>query len=87
MDENAQEAAWHRIETALARLDTAARRLRERSAPDTDLRKDGVSAREEELSNRLREEQARHAALREALHDTLTRMDALIVTHGQERQA
>ncbi|MDE1915074.1 MAG: hypothetical protein KGJ57_06560 [Sphingomonadales bacterium] len=87
MNDDAQEAAWQRIETALTRLDAAARRLRERSKPGMDLYDEAHASHHDELSTQLREEQARHAALREALHGTLGRIDELIATHGQEQRA
>ena len=68
--DNAQDAAWHRIEAALARLEAAAH---------------GRQGKDAALATRLRgelhDEQARHAALRQALRETLGRMDALIATH------
>ncbi len=65
MDDDAQEAAWHRIEAALARLEAA----QARQGSDT------------ALATALHDEQARHAALRHALRDTLGRIDALIAAH------
>lgn len=64
MDDDAQEAAWHRIEAALDRLERAAR-----------------GNRAQALAQALSDEQARHAALRQGLRDTLGRIDALIATH------
>jgi hypothetical protein len=65
MDDDAQEAAWHRIGAALDRLETAARGNQ----------------------GALRDEQARHAALRQALRETLGRMDALIAAHTSQEDA
>jgi len=71
MDDDAQEAAWQRIEAALARLDSAAR----------------VRRGDAGLAGHLRDEQARHAALRDALRETLGRMDALIAAHTPQKDS
>jgi hypothetical protein len=80
MDDDARAAAWQRIEAALARLDTAARHTADRPAPDARQEADHT-AELEALSARLRDEQARHTALRGALRDTLGRIDELIAAH------
>jgi ferric-dicitrate binding protein FerR (iron transport regulator) len=70
MDDGQHDAAWQRIEAALARLGKAA-----------DARATQRSSGEQALEAQLRAEQARHAALRSALRDTLGRIDTLIAAH------
>jgi ferric-dicitrate binding protein FerR (iron transport regulator) len=73
MDDGQHDAAWQRIEAALARLDTAAGTLGARQA-----------ARQAADERSLRAEQARHGALRDALRETLGRIDTLIATHSSD---
>jgi ferric-dicitrate binding protein FerR (iron transport regulator) len=70
MDDGQHDAAWQRIEAALARLGKAA-----------DMRAKQRSWGEQALEAQLRAERARHEALRGALRETLGRIDTLIAAH------
>lgn len=77
MDDGQHDAAWQRIEAALARLGKAA----DMRATQQPL---GRSSGEQALEAQLRKERARHEALRGALRETLGRIDTLIAAHSPD---